>query len=486
MSPVPNVLRTFELTHPRVAFVLPPTGAFRREDRGQSSLRFEQVPSLRAPMEEAEAAGAVRAAGGTALILDAPAARWSSDRIRDELRRFAPDLVVVSATFGSLDEDLAWVRDMASEFETTKFAVRGAPCATGAAAILQRAPQVDFCVRGDYEPAFEVIVREGPERAPGVVLRGPDGVVERPVHRVDDLDTLPWPDRNSFDPSYYRVRGIGAVQATVRVQRGCPHACSYCLVPVVSGAHARHRSPRSIADEMAAVRATGIRWFYLSADTFSLERSWAFAVCAAIARAVPDARWVTTTRVECVDEDLIAAMATAGCYGISFGIDVASRVSGERVGKPARPGLAWEAMRMCDHHDVLSLGYFMIGFAWETEETLAETAAAIRSTRPDLLTVQYAQPYPGTRYHDELVSLGVAFSARDAQAAPALADHGVPAARLRRVAEAMLTRHYADPRVLASTARKMAPLLADRARERFTRQLSAAAGEPTPSSVRPR
>ena len=473
------------LVHRRVAFVMPPTGTYCREDRCQSSFRFELVPSLRAPLEEAEAAGAVRAAGGEALVLDAPAARLDASEVRRRLEDFGPDLIVVVTTFGTLDDDLRWASVESERFDHAVFGVRGAPAYTHAAEILERAPGVAFCVRGDYEVVFDGLVREGLD-SPGVVTRGAHGPVERGAPRPDDLDALPWPDRSSLDAGLYRVRGLGAPQATVRVQRGCPYPCSYCLVHTVSGAKARHRSPRSVAEEMAQLRAQGFRWFYLRAETFSLDREWTFATCAAIARRVPDARWVTTTRVECVDDDLVAAMAAAGCYGISFGIDVASRTIGEKVGKPPRPGRAWEAMRACDRHGVLSLGYFMIGFAWETEETLAETAAFARSARPDLLTVHFAHPYPGTRYHEDVQALGRRFHPRDAQAAPALEDAAITPSRLRRASRAMLTRHYADPRVLLSCGRKLGPLVAESVRDRFLGGIRPAATEPTPSSARPR
>lgn len=457
MSP----LRAFDLAHARVAFVLPPTSARDETDRGWSSFRFGLGSGSSAPLVEAECAGAVRAAGGTSLIVDAPAARWSTDRVRDELRRFAPDLIVVSVTDESLDHELVWITSFATEFDRVTFAVHGAPCATHAATILERAPRVSFCVRADHEPALDAIVREGHASAPGVVRRGEHGPVAIAAQRGADLDGLPWPDRSSFDAGCYRVRGIGAVQASVRVQRDDVHPENGI----------RRRSPKNIAEEMALVRAQGMRWFDLRAQDFSLDRSWAFSVCAAIARAVPDARWVTTTGVGSVDEDLVAAMATAGCYGIRFGFH--ARSSTLEVGASELVGhdLAAEAMRICDRHDVLSRGSLTIGSTGETVATLDAIGAFVRVTRPDLLTIHDARVHPG---------------ASVAQAAPALVGTEMSRARRRRVVRTMLTRHDTDPRVLASVARKSVPLFVERCRELWLPAANVGAGVPTPSSVRPR
>ena len=92
------------LVHRRVLFLIAPTGAYCREDRCQSSFRFELIPSMRPPMEECEAAGAVRAAGAEPFVIDAPAdgslggrdAR-SPARHRPRSRRVGCDLRNVAA-----------------------------------------------------------------------------------------------------------------------------------------------------------------------------------------------------------------------------------------------------------------------------------------------------------------------------------------------------------------------------------------------------
>jgi len=410
---------------------------------------------MRPPMEECEAAGAVRAAGAAPFVIDAPAEGLAADETLDRVRAVAPDLVVLVATFGTLPHDLAWARRVRAVLPGIPIGVRGAPCYVHAEAILREYPDVDFCVRGEYELIFAAIVRHGFRAAVGTVYLDGDRCVEAtPSGLAPDLDVLPWPDRSVVDPRRYTVRGLGRPQATVRVQRGCPFPCSYCLVHTVSGARARHRSPASVAAEMAEVQRSGINFFYLRADTFSLDRDWAVEACKAIADQCPGAHWVTTTRVDCVDDEVIRAMRRAGCYGISFGIDVGSRAIGERVKKKADRPKAYAAMRLCDRYGVLSLGYFMIGFLWETPETLAETADFVHAVRPDLLTIHFAHPYPGTPYFDAVAARQAAVVSPHAQAEPALDVGGVSPALLRRAARAMAARHYRRPAAILSVVRK--------------------------------
>ncbi len=439
----------------RVMFVLPPTGRYCREDRCQSYFAFELIPSMRPPLEEAEAAAGVRLAGGEPLLLDAPAEGLDVVASLSRVQQCSPDLVVLSVTFGSLKDDLAFAAALRERLPGLTIALRGAPCFTDAEALLQANPAVDFLARGDYERVFESLLRDGVARAEGVVSRERAG----PPPLDTSLDALPLPDRSVLKPALYRVRGTRRPQATVHVQRGCPFPCSYCLVATVSGRKARHRSPQGIAAEMRALWDEGYRDFYLRAETLTLDRAWARELAGEIAREVPGARWVSTTRVDCVDEPLLHALAAGGCYGLTFGVETGSPSIGQRIHKPPDEAQTRAAFRACDKSGITSLLYVMLGFLWETPRTVEETGRFVQAVRPDLLTLNWAHPYPGTRYYEEVKRSGLAFRPERAQAAAALEPPGISLRALRRSALALTARHYLRPAVVASLARKLGPVL---------------------------
>lgn len=407
---------------------------------------------MRPPLEECEAAAGVHRAGGEAVVIDGPAQGDTRARVLERLRAFAPDAVVLSLTWGSLADDLAFGAYVARALPEATVGVRGAPCFTDSARLLAENPWLTFTARGDYELVFESLVREGLDAAVGIERHG---LPATPAMAVE-LDALPWADRSVIDAERYKERFSLHSQATVRVQRGCPYPCTYCLVATVSGRKARHRSPESVAAEMQTLRRSGVRRFYLRADTFSVDRRWAIAVSDAIAQAVPDARWVTTTRVDCVDDEVIAAMANAGCYGISFGVETGSRLIGEHIRKVPDEARTAAAFESCSRHGVLSLMYVMLGFLWETESTLAETASFVRRVKPDLLTTYWAHPYPGTEYHRQVLEQSVAYRPQFAQAEHALEPFSISVEAVRRAANRLVRSHYRDPRVLAALMRKLA------------------------------
>ena len=449
-----------ELQYKRTVFAICPTGAYCREDRCQSYFKFDLIPTMRAPLEECESAGAITACGGSAFIIDGPAGRYQEQEFLNKLSAHNPDLIIIVVTFGTLDADLRWAEKLRKHFPEAAIGVRGAPCYTLSERILKLSKSVDFCVRGEYELIFQQIVKQGYIHADGVVHRDGEHIFASKITpRESNLDLLPRPDRTSIDQSLYSVRGLRSAQATIRVQRGCPYPCSYCLVHTVSGSEARHRSPESIVSEMKELIQQGISCFYLRAETFSLNKKWTLSVCKAISEHCPQARWVTTTRAERVDDEILSAMKKAGCYGISFGLDVASPTIGKKVNKLADKSTAQEAIRLCNKHGIISLAYLMIGFLWETQETLNETAQFIKEIRPDLLTIHFAHPYPGTKYYEEFNQSSFKVISSHAQAEPATATEALSPDFLKSAAKKMLIKHYARPSVLFSLARKGIPLL---------------------------
>ena len=399
---------------------------------------------MRPPLEECEAGGAIRALGAIYTVIDAPALGLEAQEVKKRIAAFRPDLILLAVTFGSLNADLRWARELKGLFPDVPLGLRGAPCYVMGQELIAQNQSVDFCLYGDYELIFRSLIKSGLERSPGVICRNNAGaIIDGGPAYAADLDDLPLPDRSGIESDRYRVRGLGKPQATIRVQRGCPFPCTYCLVHSVSGNRARHRSAASIIKEMQELLCSGIRYFYLRAETFTLDRAWALHLLAEIAKNCPEARWVTTTRVELIDEELLIAMRAAGCYGISFGLDAASKDISRHIKKPLRQKEAIQIFALCRKHNILSLAYLMIGFIWDTDETLKEAATFAHRIRPDLLTIHYAHPYPGTEYYrqvSEHMSPGLHISPR-AQSEPAMAISSLSAEQIHSHGRRMVRRH---------------------------------------------
>jgi radical SAM superfamily enzyme YgiQ (UPF0313 family) len=394
--------------------------------------------------------------GGAAIVIDAPANQMPDTQVIAKTKEFCADLAIVTLSFGTMQADLNFIRCLKRSIPDLLIGVRGAPCYVWCDELLNENSEITFSLSGDYELCIADLL--GDAINPRGVSRKIGGqVLKVPPAYASNLDDLPNADRSSINKEKYLVRFSGQPQATVRVQRGCPFPCAYCLVHTVSGSIARHRSPEHIAAEILELQEAGYKYFYLRAETFSVNQRWALKLCQVLSAKCPGINWVTTNRVECVDEELLSAMKKAGCYGVSFGVDVGSELIASKVNKPLNLKAAEQAMRLCDKVGIVSLAYIMIGFIWDTEETLRETKDFIRRLSPDLVTVHYAHPYPGTDYYNTIQNelLSIKIDAGGAQAKPALALPTMSVAELNRWGKAILRSHYSRPRSLFSLTKKL-------------------------------
>jgi hypothetical protein len=129
-------------------------------------------------------------------------------------------------------------------------------------------------------------------------------------------------------------------------------------------------------DEMRRVRQTyGINSFELVHDMFTVDRKRVVAFCEALLESREEFYWGCSARTDCVDEELIALMASAGCRGIFFGIESGSRRMQTIIDKGLDLNDSEQRIRSCDKYKINTAVSLMAGFPEETTEDLRRTVA---------------------------------------------------------------------------------------------------------------
>lgn len=196
-----------------------------------------------------------------------------------------------------------------------------------------------------------------------------------------DLDDLAPPARDLVDPRYYAFDGTDNLQT----KRGCAFACAYCDYPDLEGTKVRVRDPAAIADEMAArARVPGVTHMFFVDSVFNVPRSHALAVCEEIERRGNPLPWVCYASPIALDEEVVRAMARAGCQGVEIGSDSGTPRMLAQLKKPFTIDHIASARALFGQYGIHDCHTFVLGAMDETPDEVRETLAFVDRLNPDV------------------------------------------------------------------------------------------------------
>ena len=272
-------------------------------------------------------------------------------------------------------------------------------------ATLEAYALIDLVVRGEAEqtlPQLLEALTQGHclEEVPGLTFRRDGKIVRTPDGGgITDLDCLPFPAFHLL-PDMETCRFM-----PLELGRGCPFSCTFCSTNDFFRRRFRLKSPARVLEEMRRVKATyGIDTFELVHDMFTVDRKRVAAFCEALLASPDKFYWGCSARTDCIDEELIELMASAGCRGIFFGIETGSARMQKIIDKDLDPADSAARVRACDKSKIKTAVSLIVGFPEETKEDLRSTIGffmdSLRSDHADPQLVILA-PLAGTPIHQQ-------------------------------------------------------------------------------------
>jgi radical SAM superfamily enzyme YgiQ (UPF0313 family) len=236
-------------------------------------------------------------------------------------------------------------------------------------------PCVDIIVRGEADETFPELLRLlgkddlNWQSIPGITFRkGAEVIRNKNASVVADLDQLPLP---AFDLDL-RIKDRGGIH--LEIGRGCPFACTFCSTNDFFRRNFRLKSPPKMIDEISVLKKEyGLNYFSLIHDMYTIDRKKVVAFCKAILDSGEKFTWGCSARTDCIDDDLIALMAQAGCTGIFFGIETGSARLQHVINKKLDLAEAVKRIECADRHGIQTTVALIVGFPEETRDDLRDT-----------------------------------------------------------------------------------------------------------------
>ncbi len=265
---------------------------------------------------------------------------------------------------------------------------------------------VDFICIGEGEKSVVELVtniknKKDCTKIKGIWAKENGKIYKNPLRELEEnLDDIPFPDRDAFPDEYYQDELIGT---NILASRGCPYLCSFCqnkyLMSIYKGRgrFVRYRSFENVFAEIDyLLKRYGIKKLYFSDETFTMNKKRVLEFCKEYKKRF-NLPFMCQTRIDTLDEEIISALKDAGCFHISLAIESGNEdVRINLLKKPIKNEQIINAFRLAKKYDLRTQSFNMVGLPGEKLEYIFETIEINKKLQPDRILCSIFMPFKGT------------------------------------------------------------------------------------------
>jgi len=330
---------------------------------------------------------------------------------------YKPNIIGIGCNFTNFIRGLLKLAEVCKEnFPSIPIIVGGVHPTMDAVNIIKD-KNIDIVVRGEGEKTLEEICERyirGDKLTfvQGTVSKHNGKVIVNPFRNpIEPLDELPVPSYKHLKMGIYledqiKNRTIPFAKKVpvgfIVTSRGCIHNCSFCSTSVMFRKF-RFHSPAYIVKEIKyLIDEYGIKEVAFYDDCFngSIER------VEKISNMLVDKKitipWTVPPGllIDKITTKLLLKMKRSGFYQVCFPLITGSSETTRYVGRPLDIKKAKDIVIECNKLGIRTIGNFIIGFPYETEEQIEETINYALNSDLDIINVYICQPHVGTKIYD--------------------------------------------------------------------------------------
>jgi radical SAM superfamily enzyme YgiQ (UPF0313 family) len=199
-------------------------------------------------------------------------------------------------------------------------------------------------------------------------------------------------------------------EAILLASRGCPYKCSFCYTPRAFGKRIRYHSLERVIEEIAWIHRQGLRRFWFADPSFTFQADRIHQLFEALLERELDMGLWLETRVDLVDEELVAKMKRVGVHTIAYGLESAADHVLKKIGKPLDLEQIERAIRIAQAAGLEVELFSQYGLPGETLEDAQNTLRFVRDNRVRVqgnTNAQQMQVYFGTPVQEEADRFGI-------------------------------------------------------------------------------
>ena len=355
-------------------------------------------------------------------LVDAPAWNWSREDVIKDVEKFKPDLIVMDSSFPSLNNDIEVAEEIKKICES-KIVLVGPPTSQFPNEILSN-KGINIVARFEYDFTIRDIARaiereEDFRNIKGISYKKPffqkesftkenEEIMHNPDREFtssEDLDKIPFVSKvykKHLNIKDYFLGSSFYPEVQIFTGRGCPYLCTFCSwTQTLMGRKYRMRSIRNVLDELEWIQDNlpEVKEVFFEDDTFTINKRRVLEFCEEYRKRALDITWACNARAD-LNYEAMREIEKANCRLLIVGYESGS----DEILRNIKKGITVEQIKQfakdARKAGLLVHGDFIIGLLGETKETIELTRTLIKETKPEILQVSVASPFPGTEFYD--------------------------------------------------------------------------------------
>lgn len=367
------------------------------------------------PLTLIQMAAIVKQDGHEAAVFDSNVQEVEFDKVTDLVEGY--DVLVLNTSFPTIDTDLEVARMVKAKLPDVVILSFGVFYTLIRDESLPEDKSVDYALVGEPDMTLKELVQalakggdpEEIRKIPGLLYYDKNGekVFTGERELIDDLDSLPLPDRSLIHNERHVLPNNGQPFTLVNTSRGCPFPCTFCIVKAYYGQRVRRHSTKYMLDEIEHCQEKyGLKYFLLWEEAFTLDRNIVIEFCNGLKERGLKVNWAVTTRADTVDTEILELMKETGCFLVGMGIESAHQHILDRAKKKEKIEDIVRGVKLARKVGLPVMGHFIFGLPGETKETAEATIKFAKKIGLTYLQSYCAVPYPGTEFGEEAAREG--------------------------------------------------------------------------------
>ena len=331
----------------------------------------------------------------------------TSDLIKELKKEDPPDLFAVTALLTSLINTKEICKALKKHFPESKIVLGGKISVLKPDFIFNNI-EIDYIIKGEGEVAIIELIEmiEGKRdisSVQGLIFKDESENIRSNseaelIKNVSDYN-IPY---KSFDMSKYvsktTVQSPNLPSVNMLSSRGCPFACTFCNFSKGNYNRMRYYDIDVLSDSWDyLIENYNLRHVTFNDDIFTVNKKRVREVCSKLKE--KELAFSCSTRLDCLDEELISILEDSGCRYLCIGIESPSPSVAKIIDKRLDLKKYQKNIDLLRKSQITVNFGFMLGYVGETEATIAQTREFVLRNRL-IYSCFFATAFPETKLYD--------------------------------------------------------------------------------------